>query len=140
MYLKFECELDLISLGKILVPESTDDSLDWDYENVYEWMYLDFPDLEYSLNVSREHGQADIDDELLDDPQFQIKPGAIYVHGCSRSNVYHNDYYMDTIPEWVAQYIANCLSVDVLVYGEGINIDLPDKEPIAVMRPQTKTA
>ena len=60
MYLKINQNIELVKLGKMILPNSTEESLCHDCENVYEWMYVDLPAYDFSLNVSRNHGMADI--------------------------------------------------------------------------------
>ena len=102
-------------------------------------MYVNLPSLAFSLNISREHGWADIDDEIEttateEELQALVKPGPVYIFGWDRKT----EDYVDTLPDWLAQYIADRLNVDVLVYGRRINVDSPDGEPIAVVGPQQK--
>ena len=55
MYLRFESPLERDrALAKALSSDLDEDSIDYDFENVYEWMYVDLPQLDFSLNVSRE--------------------------------------------------------------------------------------
>ena len=61
MYLKFDTKLRFPEPARALCPELTEDDITWDSKNVYEWMYADLPQLDFSLNISREHGWADID-------------------------------------------------------------------------------
>lgn len=143
MYLRFETRLDFPSLAKLLCPELADDNIDWDYENVYEWMYVDLPQLAFSLNVSREHGWADMDDEVLDqyqDNAVQLKrvvqPGPVYVFGWDRNR----SDYVDTLPDFLSSFIADKLAVVVLVFGRRINASLPDGEPLSVVNPKHKTS
>ena len=77
MYLRVSTKLKFPDLAQLLNPDLTEDSLGWDYENVYEWMWVDLPQFDFVLNVSREHGGADVDDELYDqlagDPDAPMK-------------------------------------------------------------------
>ncbi len=137
MHIKLYWGADLISLGKALVPEASVDSFEWDYENVYEWMYVQISTLDYSLNVSRKHGQADIDDKLLEnaDPQELnglVKPGEVSIIGWDRIR----DYRVENLPEWLPQSIANHLCVEVQCFDQQLNIEQPAQEPIAVVRPR----
>ncbi len=143
MYLKFMTELDFISLARVLPPEVREEDLDWDYENVYEWMYLDLPLIPFSLNVSREHGLADVEDEEISSSDLQTtfpgplaKPGPVYVFGWNRQE---NDY-ADPLPDSLVTYIADRLGVPVQVYAWRVNVDLPDLGPDKIVEPRPSRA
>ncbi len=137
MYLRFATELGFPEIAERLAPQTSMDALDWDSENVYEWMYLDMPSLEFSLNMSREHGWAKLDDELLDinsgltedNLRKLVTPGPTYVFGWNKAS---NDY-VDPLPDWLAQQIAEKLVVDVFVFTQRINVDRPDPPPATVV-------
>ena len=38
--------------------------------------------------------------------------------------------------QWLPQFVADRLNIDVFVYNRRINVDIPDGEPVAVVRPQ----
>lgn len=140
MYLKFISKLNFPALAKALCTDLTEDTIDWDSENVYEWMYVDLPQLDFSLNVSREHGWAEIDDALYDlyedDEETltqHLHPGPVYLFGWNRQE----SNYVDALPDFLPAFVADRLSVDVSVYPGRINVDIPDAEPIAVVTPDT---
>lgn len=138
MYLKLNSKLELKALGLLLVPGSAEEAFNWDYENVYEWMYVDIPDFDFSLNVSREHGLADIDDNLLDEIEARnedvsqyLKPGPTYIFGWNSKS----DAYVEELPDTLIQLIANRLNMEVVVFNKTINVDEADPEPFAVVKP-----
>lgn len=140
MYLKFPTSLDFPALATAICAELTEDRIEWDYENVYEWMLLDLPELDYSLNVSREHGLADVDDASLDrhadnDAELQklVKRGPVYVFGWHRET----STLVNDLPDSLAQMLANRLAVDVHVHPGRIAIDQPDSPPTAVFKPDS---
>ncbi len=143
MYLKFDCDLEFPAIGLKLVPDAMVESFDHDSENVYEWMYVNIQGLPFALNVSREHGWANIDDELLDiqskAPQEELKAlvtsSPVYIFGWNRSM----ESYVDELPEWLPQFVADRIGVDVLVYNRRINVDIPDDKPVAVINPRHET-
>ena len=142
MYLKVDCNLDFPAIGVKLAPDASPDSFDHDSENVYEWMYVNIQDVAFSLNISREHGWADIDDEVLDikstatkeELQALVKPGPVYIFGWNRET----NNYVDLLPDWLPQHIADKLDADVLVYGRRINVESQDGDPIAVVKPHAE--
>lgn len=143
MYLRFDSRLDFPALARALCEDLSDDALDWDYENVYEWMYLELPQFDFSLNLSREHGWADVDDESLDQYQHNaevleqiVQPGPVYVFGWNR----RESGYVDQFPDSLPSFIADRLSVDVAVYNRRINVDIPDGEPIRIVSPKHQSS
>lgn len=137
MYLRFATALEFSEIAERLAPETAKDALDHDSENVYEWMNLEIPALEFSLNVSRQHGWAELDDELLDfnstanedELRKLVKPGPTYVIGWNKLS----NTYVDALPDWLAEHIADKLAVDVFVFEQRINVDQPDPEPVTVV-------
>ncbi|MCA8997546.1 MAG: hypothetical protein KDA80_11175 [Planctomycetaceae bacterium] len=141
MYLKTNCNLDFTDIASRLAPDTTPDSLEHDSENVYEWMWLNIEDVPFALNVSREHGWADLDDEVestasLEELKALVKPGAVYMSGWERST----DSYINELPEWLAQFVVDRLQTDVIVYNGRINVEIPDSEPAFVVHPQPGNA
>lgn len=133
MYLRFDTDLKFPVLGRRLCPDADEQSFGHDYENVYEWMYVDLPGLPYSLNVSREHGWADIEDEsLYVGREHEVKPGPTFAIGWNRTT----DEYVGDLPSWLPQYFADRLSLNVDVFVGRHNVDAPDPEPTSVVHPQ----
>ena len=140
VYLKVDCNLEFPVIGLKLAPDANPESFKHDAENVYEWMYVNIQGLPFALNVSREHGFADVDDELLgiqsEAPQEELQarktPGPVYIFGWDRAT----ESYVEKIPEWLPQYVANRLVAEVLVYNRRINVDIPDGKTVALVRPQ----
>jgi len=138
MYLRFDTCLEFPELAKRLRSDLTEDSLDWDSENVYEWMYVDLPQLPFSLNVSREHGWADVDDEILGQHENEtlkqiVQPGPVYVMGWNR----HSDSYVNDLPNDLPTLFADQLEVDVAVFSGRLNVDSDDGEPLMVIKPNS---
>ena len=141
MYLKFETKLDFTKVAQALDPELAEDDIYWDAENVYEWMYIDLTQLDISLNISREHGWAELDDVLLDlyeDNEAELKrlpqPGPVYVFGCERDHA----GYVEKLPDFLPSFLADRLSVDVLVFSGRVDEDASDDEAVAVVGPQDR--
>ncbi|MBX2822568.1 MAG: hypothetical protein KTR29_22920 [Rhodothermaceae bacterium] len=138
MYLRFDTCLEFPDLARRLCPEMVEGSLDWDTENVYEWMYINLPHITHSLNVSREHGWADIQDEIIDQYENDqeglkqlVQPGSVYVIGWDRTT----DRYVDNLPDSLPSLFADQLGIDVSVFSGRFNVDEADGEPIRVVRP-----
>lgn len=128
MYLRFETKLNFQALARTLCAELTEDDIDWDHENVYEWMYVDLPQLDFSLNISREHGyEAELGQV--------VQPGPVYVFGWNRIK----SDYVDELPDALPSFIADRLSVQVSVFDGRTNVDLRDGAPLSVVSPKLKT-
>lgn len=115
MYLKFETRSEFPALAEALCADLTEDMIDWDSENVYEWMYVDLPQLAFSLNISREHGWANVDNDTMDqyrDNEDKLKehvhPGAVYVFGWDRKV----SDYVDQLPDFLPAFIGLMLQGD----------------------------
>lgn len=52
MYLKLAERLSPKKVAVALLPHLRPEQVDWDCENVYEWAWVDFPELAFSLDVS----------------------------------------------------------------------------------------
>ena len=135
MYLRVSTKLKFPDLAQLLNPDLTEDSLGWDYENVYEWMWVDLPQFNFVLNVSREHGGADVDDELYDqlagDPDAQrrlMTPGPTYINAWTKVN----GERVNDLPESLAQFLAKQLNVDVDVFGNRCTSDLNSRRVITI--------
>jgi len=126
MFLKAETKLTLIDIGTLLVPDSTEDSLLYDYENVYEWFYLLVKEISITLNVSREHGFSGNDN---------IVPGATYF--CAHDN--ETQLLFDKNIESIAQWIANVLCTDVSIHSGKYYVDVPETECVQVVSPSENT-
>jgi hypothetical protein len=123
VYLRFDTKLDCPVLARLLNPSVSDDSIDWDYENVYEWMWLDLIQFDFVLNISREHGDADVDDGTF------ATPGSTFVNAWSRGDRYR----VDKLPDSLAQFLANQLNVDIAVFAGTLNVDIEDGPPIRII-------
>lgn len=140
VYLRFECGLDFPAIGMRLEPGSSAESVEHDSENVYEWMWIRIPNVPCLLNVSREHGWADLDDSLLafdsevleDELLSMVKPGPVYINGWDAGR----DRRVGTLPDWLPQHIADQLTVEVHVFSGDLNVDHPDPDPVRVVKPQ----
>lgn len=139
MYLKITHDIELLALGHLLSPGTPEEDFDWDYENVYEWMYVNIRGCDFALNISREHGMADLDDKMLDKFQCDeaglekiLKLGPTYVMGWNRTE----DCHVDALPESLIQYISDKLRVDIAVHPGFPNVDVSDSDAIAYYRPR----
>lgn len=138
VYLKAIFNRKLPGIGLLLAPSAAPESFEHDSENVYEWMWVNVPSVPFALNVSREHGWADIEDEIEfaaspEELEAQVKPGPVYLFGWNRTA----DQYVDELPDWLPQFVANRLDVDVFVYHGRINERAEGTHVVFVYRPGT---
>ncbi|CAM2006933.1 hypothetical protein [Acanthopleuribacter pedis] len=134
MYLKVDkLKISLLQFGQLFLADASEESLDYGYENVYEWMYVDIPGYDFSLNISREHGVADLDDAVLDEYEGNeaalneiLDPGPIYIIGWDRVN----DCLIDDLSNLLIFKIHEISNSNMTVYPGRINIDQPGPEPL----------
>jgi hypothetical protein len=120
-----------------LLPHLRPEHVDWDYENVYEWAYVDLPDLRFTLDVTRDHGMSDVDDKVLDalsSEEIEALPtvGPTYIFGLDR----RSDSYVMELPDELIQRISDSVQSEVLIFPGRINTDQPDPEPIGRTKPR----
>jgi hypothetical protein len=131
MYLKLSKRISPKTVAKLLLSNLGDHDLEYDIENVYEWAYIDLPELDFSLNVTRDHGMSEIDDDELDnmsEDELESLPsaGATHVIGVNR----RSNLIVTEIPEWVKELLCQRTQSDITVYPGRINIEAKDPEPI----------
>ena len=140
MYLKLAERLSPKKVAIALLPHLRPDQVEWDYENVYEWAYVDIPELAFSLDVTRDHGMSDMDDDALDGltpEQIEALPtaGPTYIFGWNR----RTDSYVHDLAESLIQRISDSVQSEILIYPGRINVDATDPEPIGHTKPRTLT-
>ncbi len=136
MYLKLVDKLSPKKVAIALLPQLRPEQVEWDYENVHEWAYVDLPELTFSLDVTREHGMCDLDDEVLDGlspEEIEDLPtaGATYIFGWNR----RSDSYVPDLPDSLIQKISDSIKSEILVYPGRINIDSADTAPTGRIKP-----
>ncbi len=137
MYLKLADKLSPKKVAVALLPNLRLEQIEWDYENVHEWAYVDLPELTFSLDVTREHGMSDVDDEVLDGltpEEIEALPtaGPTYIFGWNR----RSDYYVQDLPDSLIQRISDSVQSEILIYPGRINVDAVDPEPIGRTKPK----
>lgn len=137
MYLKLTERLSPKKVAVALLPHLRPDQVDWDYENVYEWAYVDLPYLPYTLDVTRDHGMSDVDDDDLDrlsPEEIEALPtaGPTYIFGFDRRS---NACVPERADELI-QRISDSVQSEILIYPGRINVDQCDPEPIGRTKPR----
>jgi hypothetical protein len=117
MYLKLRFEGALEDCVRAIWPESLDDDLLHDYENVYEWIWLRLPKHAIRLNISREHG---FDDELDDVVPEQV--GFVYISAFEIDR----EQFIDAVPEMVVQQLASKHEGRIEIFSGRCNVDVAD--------------
>jgi len=139
MYLKLTERLSPKKVASALLPDLRPDQVECDFENVYEWAYVDLPELAFSLNVSRNHGMSDIDtdDDVLDGltsdaiEALSIS-GPTYIFGWNR----RTESYVHDLSDHLIQRISDSIQSEILIYPGRINADADDPEPIGQVNPR----
>ncbi|MGB7324438.1 MAG: hypothetical protein WBD31_06170 [Rubripirellula sp.] len=142
MYARFQHDLTFPELGALLCPATPERELNCDLENVYQWMYVNLPQIEVTLNISRDHGWASLPEDIelryaADDPRLlaHVHPGPTYVTSYGHGRNPGPDLDWDGI----ALYIADCVGVSVDILPGLLNVDAADPEPIRTVVPRTQT-
>ena len=124
MYLKLDKKIPPIKVAQMLDTELSEDEVNYDYENVYEWVYLNPPGYDCTLNISRDHGQSEIDDDLLDEmteDQILSLPEA--------GETYITSERPSIIPNELIRYIAEKTESKIKVFKSRLNIEGDDGVP-----------
>ena len=124
MYLKSDTQLSFPKLARLLCPGLIEDSLGWDYENVYEWMWLNLPEFDFVLNVSREHGDTGEHDGS-NKKRSPATAGSTYINAWTEPN----GDRVDELPDSLFHLIAKRLNVDVAIFVGTLNVDDKDGKP-----------
>ena len=120
-----------------ILPHLRPDQVDWDYENVYEWAYVDLPELSFTLDVTRDHGMSDVDDDVVDGltpEEIEALPtaGPTYIFGLDR----RSDSYVLDLADELIQRISDSVQSEILIFPGRINVDQADPEPIGRTKPR----
>ena len=137
MYLKLADKLCPREVARMLCPGISDEDIEWDYENVYEWVYVDLPGLPFLLDVNRDHGQSAVDDDRLDsltNEELANLPsiGPTYITGIDRDR----KAIIREIAEEVIQQLSDKLMTEITVYLGGIDMSVSETEPSKRFEPQ----
>ena len=130
MYLRLEKKIAPVNVALMIDANLSDSEVDWDYENVYEWVYLEVPNSKLTLNISRDHGQHVIDDDVLDgmsDEELRALPQA------------GKTYIMREESKWISfdliKFIAEKTNSAIDVFDEMMNVDKEDGDPLSRIEP-----
>jgi hypothetical protein len=137
MYLKLAERLSPKKVAVALLPHLRPEQVDWDYENVYEWAWVDFPELAFSLDVTRDHGMSHIEDDVLagltpDEIEALPTAGPTYIFGWNR----RSDSYEPDLADDLIQRISDGVQSEILIFPGRIDVDAVDPEPIGRKKPR----
>ncbi|VAW65391.1 hypothetical protein MNBD_GAMMA09-2957 [hydrothermal vent metagenome] len=124
MHLKTSNTRDLIEIGKLLLPDANENDFNFDCENIYEWIYINVPEYNFVLNISREHGMARLANEVLDkcksDEELEkmLTPGPVYIFCIDEASA----EYADMIPDSLISYISQRLNSAITVFPGRLNV------------------
>ena len=134
MYLRLEKKIAPVNVALMIDANLSDSEVDWDYENVYEWVYLEVPNSKLTLNISRDHGQHVIDDVLdgMSDEELRALPQA------------GKTYIMREESKWISfdliKFIAEKTNSAIDVFDEVMNVDKEDGGPFSRIEPAEQDA
>ncbi len=137
MYLKLAERLSPKKVVEALLPHLRPEQVDWDYENVYEWAYVDLPELAFSLNVTRDHGMSHIGDDVLagltpDEIEALPTAGPTYIFGWNR----RSDSYVADLADDLIQRISDSVQSEILIFPGRIDVDAVELEPSGRSKPR----
>ena len=130
MYLRLEKKIAPVNVALMVDTNLSSSEVDWDYENVYEWVYLEIPDFKLILNVSRDHGQHAVDDGILDgmsDEELRDLPQA--------GKTYIMREKSKSISPEVIKFIAERINSAIDVFDGVMNVDKEDGDPFSRTKP-----
>lgn len=136
MYLRLEKKISPKNVAVALFPDVVEGDLEYDIENVYEWLYLKIPPFDHSLDITRDHGMSDVDDNDIDgmsneEIDLLDKAGPTYIFAWDRKK----DAYIEFIPIEIIQKISNQLSSRVFVLPGRIDVGQKDPNPEKIISP-----
>ena len=141
MYLKLADKVSPRKVAIALRPDVSEEDIEWDAENVYEWVYVDFPGLGFSLDITRDHGVSSVEDDALDllsEEEIEDLPtsGPTYIFGFDRTR----NIYVSELDEKLIQKISDTLETAILAYPGRIYMGGPDPEPVKRYEPRREGA
>jgi hypothetical protein len=126
MYLKTKTDISLVELSKLLDPNASAESLSYDYENVYEWVYLYLKKFDLTLNISRDHGEWRENEDVILGPTYF----------CAHSEEAQS--LLNESNHFIAQWIANKLGMDIAIHSGVYNVDQPESECLKTLVPSLR--
>jgi len=93
------------------------------------------PGVSFSLDVTRDHGMSDVDDDALDmmsAEEIETLPtsGPTYIFGWDRGR----DQYVEEIPESLIRLLCATTRSDIVVYPGRIHMGRQDPQPVKQIR------
>ena len=138
MYLRIETKIAPLKVGKLIFPDLAKDDFRYDIENQFEWLYLNISGFDKTLDITRDHGMSEIEDEVLDQmslEEIEENPfvGFTYIFSVDEQS---KNYYQD-IPNEVTQELSNILKSPISVFSGSFNIENNDPKPKITIQPST---
>lgn len=121
MYVKFTVDGPLEEIVRVIWPEP-EYNLVRDYENVYEWVGLEIPNLKMFLNISREHEWGE---------EKRVYP--IYLSAMDQTK----KLFIDPIPAEILDRLGSRLKTQVQIFAGRHNVEVPDGTPIRIVNRET---
>lgn len=138
MYLRIETKVAPLQVGKLLFPSLAEEDFRYDMENQYEWLYLSIDGFDKVLDITRDHGMSEIEDEVLDEMspeeiEENLNVGPTYIFTVDDLN---KKYYED-IPDELIQQLSNTLKSSISIFSGSFNIQNEDSNAIRTIHPIT---
>lgn len=123
MYFKFTVEGDLEDIVRSVWPYASGPDLEYDYENVYEWVWLNLPEQDAHLNISREHKKHD---DAVAETVFPIFLSAMEP---DRKN------FVDELDQAIARRISLVHGCEVEVFDGRYPLSENEETPVTTIKP-----
>ena len=138
MYLRIETKIPPLRVGKLIFPDLDEEDFRYDIENQFEWLYLNINGFDKTLDITRDHGMSEIEDEVLDEMSAKeieenLSVGPTYIFTVDDQN---KNYY-ENIPNEVTQELSNILKSPISVFSGSFNIENDDSKPKITIQPST---
>ena len=138
MYLRIETKVAPLKVGKLLFPDLTEDDFDYDIENQYEWLYLKVNGFKKVLDITRDHGMSEIEDEALDEMFLEevennLAAGPTYIFTVDDKE----KKYYENIPNEIVQELSNTLKSPISIFSGDFNIENEDLKFERTLHPST---
>ncbi len=136
MHLRLKRKISVSSAAKLLRAKLPGTEIELDYENQYEWAYVDLAGLSFTLDITRDHGMSEIDDEFLgkvSDAEIESldTAGPTYLFGIDRKT----DSIVDDVPSWAIQNICDALQTEIDILPGRLNVAGEDPPSTLTVKP-----
>jgi len=138
MYLRVETKISPLKVGKLLFPDLAEDDFRYDIENQFEWLYLSINGFNKMLDITRDHGMSEIEDEVLEkmsseEIEENLFVGPTYIFTVDDQN----KIYYENIPSEIIQELSNTIKSPISIFSGSFHIENDDSKPKNRIQPNT---